>query len=172
MPGLLFGAAGLVLAVAMQWVGLYSRANTRLESWLLESVFRGELPAIVSLPVLILVTAVCCFGLAYAVLDSPGGWRRLILGITVLVLLFAMVPTLAVWHIYFPPFLPVVGVFWTWFCTMMYVNHHVMPCDMANSKPETQHPKPTAPDKTQTMVEKKETDAQHEKYKPKENLDG
>ncbi|MEJ6572127.1 MAG: hypothetical protein QNL01_00940 [Akkermansiaceae bacterium] len=128
-PSLLYGGIGLALAVAMQLVGLFKMGDARLKQSLLGSVFHGATPDVLAMPVLVIVAAIFCFGLAFAVLDSEATWRRVILGITALVIVFAMVPTLAVWNIYFSPFLPAIALFWTWFCTMMYVNHHVMPCE-------------------------------------------
>lgn len=166
--GLLYGGVGLALGMAMQWLGLFKRGDARLTSWLLESVFHGNTPEVLSLPWMVFVTAVFCFGLAYAVLDSSGMWRRLILGVTALILLLAMVPSFAVWNLYFSPFLPVVGAFWTWFCTIMYVSHHVMPCDGVNSQLAILNPQPQPLPLTKPVVE----DDGDKKYKPKEKLDG
>ena len=152
-PGLLYGGIGLALAVAMQLVGLFKMGDARLKQSLIGSVFHGAAPDVLAMPFLVIVAAVFCFGLAFAILDSAGAWRRVILGITALVIVFAMVPTLAVWNIYFSPFLPVIALFWTWFCTMMYVNHHVMPCDSLNSKFQTPNTNVVAA--AQPVVEKK-----------------
>lgn len=131
-PGLLYGGVGLALAITMHVVGLFKSGNSRLLDALLGSVFHGVAPNTLSVPFLVIISAVFCFGLAFAVLDTAGTWRRVVLGVTAFVLVFAMVPTFAVWQIYFSPFLPVVALFWTWFCTMMYANHHVMPCEAGN----------------------------------------
>lgn len=130
IPCVLYGSVGVGVALAMQVVGLLKNGDERLLGALLNPVFHGEMPGVLSLPVQLLITVVCCYGLAFIVLDSAGTWRRLLMGVTVLILVLAMVPTLAVWNIYFSPFLAAVGVFWTWFCTMMYVSHHHMPCEI------------------------------------------
>lgn len=195
-PGLLYGGVGLVLAMTMQMLGLFKSGDARLKKWLLEPVFHGDMPDTLVIPALILITAVFCFGLAFAILDSVGTWRRVILGITMMALTIAMVPTFAVWHVYFSPFVLLVGVFWTWFCTMMYVSHHVMPCDSLSFKIQTPNTKKGAPvepvvkkvaaeakaptrkmvkkktvkKQTKKKKEQKDTDA---KYKPKEKkVDG
>ena len=129
VSGLLYGGMGLLVSTMMQLLGLFKRPDTRLMTWMSDSLFRGEVPALLVLSVQVLIAALFCFGLAYAVLDSVSTWRRVVLGVTSLVLVLAMVPTFAVWGIYYSPFLPAVGVLWTWFCTMMYVNHHQMPCE-------------------------------------------
>lgn len=174
-PGLLYGGVGLSLAVAMQMLGLFMRGDARLQQALLDPVFRGRLPDVLSTPVLVMMGAALCWGLAFAVLDSAGTWRRIVLGVTMLVIVLAMVPTFAVWNVYFSPFLPLVGVFWTWFCTMMYVNHHVMPCDglslhnevLYNRVGLAAHPVAVKKEKAQDAQEK-DPDAKYQPRKPKE----
>ena len=124
-----------MLALAMQMTGLFKQGDTQLREKLLGAVFDGAAPEILTMPVLMIFAAVFSFGLAFAVLDSPGTWRRLILGITAVIVVLAMVPTFAVWQIYFSPFLPLIALFWSWFCSLMYANHHVMPCDVLLAKP-------------------------------------
>lgn len=130
VPCLLYGSVGVCLAMAIHAIGLFKASDERLLGLLLGPLFHGEVPQTLPMPVQLLGLIVFCYGLAFAVLDSPASWRRVLIGFTVLVLVLAMVPSLAVWNIYFSPFLLLVGVFWTWFCTMMYVSHHLMPCEV------------------------------------------
>ena len=119
----------MALALAMQLLGLFERGDARLQqslSWILSDSFQTA----VSEPVLFMVAAMFSFGIAFAVLDSPAAWRRIVLGLTALVLVLAMVPVCALWQIYFSPFFVVVAYFWAWFCTMMYTSQHVMPCEI------------------------------------------
>ncbi|MCP5536039.1 MAG: YIP1 family protein [Akkermansiaceae bacterium] len=172
-PVLLYGGVGLALAVAMQVLGLFKKGDARLENALLEPVFHGVTPGVLSMPVLVMIAAVFCFGIAFAVLDSVGAWRRVVLGVTALVIILAMVPTFAVWKIYFSPFLPAVALFWTWFCTMMYVNHHVMPCEVSSFKFQTPNTKVRAAsqpveEKVEVKQDEEEQDVDPDaKYKPK-----
>jgi hypothetical protein len=165
-PGLLYGGVGLALALAMQMLGLFMRGDGRLKQALLEPVFRGQLPDVLTTPALVIIAAVLCWGLAFAVLDSAGTWRRIVLGVTMVVIVLAMVPTFAVWNVYFSPFLPLVGVFWTWFCTMMYVNHHAMPCDGLSFKNEVLNTKIETT--AHPVAEKKEHDPDA-KYQPQKS---
>ena len=176
---MLYGTVGVCLALAMHAVGLLKRGDDWLLGILLGPVFHGQLPSVLSLPVLILVAAVFCFGLAFVVLDTVGTGRRVLIGVTVLVLVLAMVPTLAVWNIYFSPFLIVVGMFWSWFCTMMYVSQHLMPCEAAHAA----HIPPSiltvsSAYKTPPVSEKKEEvkvvlkEDKDKKYQPKEREQG
>lgn len=137
-PGLLYGGVGLALAAAMQITGLFKQGDSSLKEDLLSAMMNGVAPDVLATPVLLMVAAVFSFGIALAVLDSPGTWRRIVLGVTAMVVLLAMVPAFAVWQIYFSPFLPLIALFWSWFCTMMYVNHHLMPCEHAGAEPGNQ----------------------------------
>ena len=134
---LLYGALGFVVAAVLSLVGLLGRGDQYILSLLHVPVFQGEVTNVIGLPVLALVTGFICFGVAFAVLDSPRAWRRVILGFTVIVLVAALVPTFAVWNIYFPPLMSLIGVFWAWFSSMMYANHHCMPCDQVLVQPVT-----------------------------------
>ncbi|MBK1853478.1 hypothetical protein JO972_00750 [Verrucomicrobiaceae bacterium 5K15] len=184
---LLCGTVGLLLAVAMFWVGLLGKGDQRILDMLSQPVFRGTDPTILDTRVLIGLTLLACFGLSFAVLDSAGTWRRVVLGVTVLILVAALVPVLAVWEIYFPPMMTLVGVFWSWFCAMMYVSHHEMPCELLGAKPtpvktkKVDAPsaapakaKPVAEQPTTTKAKKKKRKASDadDKYKPKDLIDG
>lgn len=140
---LLCGALGLLVSGVLYRIGLLGKGDLKILNLLSQPVFGDTVPSHLSTPVLFLLTGLFCLGLAFAVLDSPGVWRRLVLGLTLLILVVAMVPTLAVWNIYFPPVVSLVGVFWTWFASMMYASHHQMPCDRITpqvQQPETQQP--------------------------------
>ena len=165
-PGLLYGGIGLALALAVQMAGLFKQGDVRLQELLLHNVFGGVAPEILTMPVLILFAAVFSFGLAFAVLDSPGVWRRLLLGITAIIVVLAMVPTLAVWHFYFSPFLPLIALFWSWFCSMMYANHHMMPCDISVAKP-AQLPLPASVEIVKDVQQEVRVDPDA-KYQPKD----
>lgn len=127
---LLYGGMGMVLAVAMQWLGIFKLGDMWLQQFL-SRVLIDSHPIAAPVSVLYGVAAFFAFGIAFAVLDSPANWRRVVLGITGLVLLLATVPVCALWQLYFSPFPVVMAFFWAWFCSMMYVSQHSMPCEMA-----------------------------------------
>lgn len=131
-PCLFHGTLGVSIAIVMQMMGVFRAGDDRLMAVLLKPVFHGQTPEGVSLLVQVMVCAVFCYGSAFVVLDTVGVWRRVVIGVSVFVLIVAMVPTLSVWSIYFSPFLTIVGVFWTWFFTLMYASHHVMPCEVVH----------------------------------------
>lgn len=178
MPGLLYGSVGLALSLALHWMGVLKRADVYLMELLHQPLFRGGNPNLPSMALLILLTAVFCYGVAFAVLDSPEVWRRVLLGVTAIVLSLAMIPAFAVWNIYFSPFIQIVGVFWSWFCVMVYTQHHSMPCDgrpfelrITDPEPELLEPLREVPKKS--VVAKKKTAKKkkklEDKYKPKES---
>lgn len=140
MPALLYGSVGLLLSYALHWIGMFKRADALLLESMSKPLFHegvADQPTMLSVMV---VAAVFCYGIAFAVLDSPSVWRRVLLGITAMILTVAMVPTFAVWNIYFSPFVQLVGVFWSWFCVVIYTQHHRMPCDSGYSKIDMSQP--------------------------------
>lgn len=164
-PCLLHGTLGLSLAIVVQVFGLLQLGDDKLMAALLHPVFHGVAPESVSLLVQVAVCAVLCYGIAFVVLDVAGVWKRVIIGVSVLVLVLAMVPSFAVWNMYYSPFLTVVGVFWTWFFTLMYANHHLMPCEVGH----VHQPLQTAPVLTPVSLPEPEViEDESRKYQPKE----
>jgi len=175
---LLYGALGFAVAGVLKWVGMLEKGDQKIFGLLHKPVFHEVVPNILGVPTLFVLTLIFCFGLAFAVLDSSGTWRRVILGFTLLVLVAAMVPALAVWEIYFPPMMCLVGVFWTWFSSMIYANHHQMPCDVSGPKVQVSDAKPdvvshpVAVDKIveesqEEKVKTRKPSGDTDKYKPK-----
>jgi len=144
-PCLLYGTLGVSIAIVMQILGLFKLGDDRLMAALLNPVFHGQAPEDVSLLVQVMVCAVFCYSIAFVVLDTAGLWRRVVMGVSLLVLVLAMVPSLAVWNMYFSPFLTAVGVFWAWFFTLMYANHHLMPCEVTPAHQPIQKPQIARP---------------------------
>jgi len=169
---MLYGGVSMALALAMQLLGLFELGDARLQqslSWILSDSFQ----TVVSEPVLFMMAAMFSFGIAFAVLDSPAAWRRIVLGLTALVLVLAMVPVCALWQIYFSPFFVVVAYFWAWFCTMMYTSQHVMPCEIGvDQKPYQPHaeihakPERSADSLAQNQASSSDAGGSHEVSKP------
>ncbi len=178
VPGVLYGSLGLGLSFALYWIGLFKRADAWLYELLHKPLFHESVAELPSMALMILAAAVFCYGISFAVLDSPSLWRKLILGITAIVLTLAMVPACAVWNVYFSPFVQLVGVFWSWFCVVLYTQHHRMPCDpvyaeirMSKPEPELLQPvekpvaEPVVIEHPHKIIDLAKT--QEEKYKPK-----
>ena len=76
-----------------------------------------------------LMTAVFAFGLAYAMLNTPGTWRRVMLWITALTLVAAWAPVLSL-AAHAPEITAAwVATLWSGVCALVYTTHHRMPCD-------------------------------------------
>ena len=147
IPGMLYGSVGVVLSFTLYWLGVFKRADSWLFDFLHKPLFHEGVPELLSMVIMATVAAVFCYGVAFSVLGSAGLWRKIVLGVTAIVLTLAMVPAFAVWNIYCSPVLQLVGVFWSWFCVVIYTQHHQMPCDpvhvdlqMAPPEPELLEP--------------------------------
>lgn len=129
-PAVTFVGISVLLALMLQFTGLLKPMNAAVLSLIQKPIFNGETPKMLDWPTLAIVACAFSLGVAFAVLDTPGKWRRFLLGLTALVIVIVFVPSLGVWGIYFPPALTLIALFWTWFCCVMYANHHLMPCDL------------------------------------------
>lgn len=164
VPGLLYGSVGLALGIALQWMGAFKRADGWIYEWLNKPLFRDSAPELPTIQLTTLIAAVFCYGLAFAVLDSVGMWRKVVLGVTAMVLTLAMVPAFAVWNVYFSPVLQITGVFWSWFCVVLYAQHHRMPCDSVHVSSVSKS------DSESSRESLNDSEAVHsdEKYQPKQ----
>lgn len=77
-----------------------------------------DFPAGVSWPLLGLI----CFGLAFAMIESPGGWRRLVLWISCGGVIAAAVPLAGLAARWLGPGGPMVAWLWTGVCGMIYAH--------------------------------------------------
>ena len=77
-------------------------------------------PQAASWPLLGLV----CFGLAFAMIESPGGWRRLVLWVSCGGVIAAAVPLAALASRWLGPGGPMVAWLWTGVCGMIYAHRH------------------------------------------------
>jgi len=65
-----------------------------------------------------------CFGLGFAMIESPGGWRRLVLWITCGGVVAAAFPVAALAARWLAPGGPMVAWVWTGVCGMIYAHRH------------------------------------------------
>ena len=78
----------------------------------------------------LLVLGVVVFGLALLLLEVPGTGRRALLALTVLVLMGAASPVMALWGTYWSPLGTLVSGGWCAFCATLWARHHPMPCEV------------------------------------------
>lgn len=125
LPAAAIGSLAMLLAGGLAAFGQLQRVDAWLSLRFLPGNAANDLPAWL----VWLGTAVVAYGLAVAMLGSPGTWRRLVLWISALVLILAWVPVLGLAS-YRPCITPwlVAGV-WSGLCSLAYVRNHRMPCE-------------------------------------------
>jgi len=129
VPLIIFGFVSLLLGVATELLGIFGGLTESLR----EACMNGGLTfnAEMGLPDTtgILVTAAGVFGLVGAMLGTPGGARRTIIGVSALFLTVTLIPAFAVWGIFWKPFGMIIAVLWGWLSATIYAHSHLMPCE-------------------------------------------
>ena len=69
------------------------------------------------------------FGLAIAILSTPGTWRRLVLWLSALVLIAAWAPVLSLASHAPDVAAPWIATAWSGLCALVYATNHHMACD-------------------------------------------
>ena len=129
VPLFVFGAVALLLGVMTEILGVFDGATAALRSvWESGNVALTQTAGVPDLSG-ILVTAAASFGLAGAVLMTPGDGRRAILGVSAIALTIAFLPAFAVWGVFWKPFGMSLAIFWSWFSSFLYARTHQMPCE-------------------------------------------
>jgi hypothetical protein len=119
-----------VLAVGLAWgmnlLGVLSAFDESVLSMLVRlggPDGLAELSQWLSWPLLGLI----CFGLGFAMIESPGGWRRLVLWISCGGVIAAAFPVAALGARWLAPGGPMVAWVWTGVCGMIYAHRHDAP---------------------------------------------
>jgi hypothetical protein len=132
VPVAVIGSLSILLAVGLDLLGILGRLNEAV----LEKVSQGKDPVFPnSLPDGLgwLVAVLCGFALPFAMLSVAGAWRRWVLWISTLFLMVSWIPVLVL-AAYAPVIcVPLVGVFWSGMCALVYASRHQMPCDPLGS---------------------------------------
>jgi hypothetical protein len=135
VPLIIFGFVSLLLGVAIELMGIFGGFTESLRETCLNGglIFNSEmgLPDTVG----ILVTAAGVFGVVAAILGTPGGSRRTIVGVSALFLTFTLIPVFAVWGIFWKPFGMIIAVLWGWLSATIYARSHLMPCEEVVGRP-------------------------------------
>lgn len=129
VPLMIFGFVSLLLGVAIEVLGVMKMATEELRGMCEEGglILTKEM----GLPGLegVLVTGAACFGLIAAILGTPGGGRRMVLGASAMFLTLSLILAFAVWGIFWKPFGMIVAVAWAWLSAGIYARSHRMPCE-------------------------------------------
>lgn len=132
-PLIILSLVALGLGYATEKMGIFNGANEALRGvWNDQNlVIESELglPGVVGIS----LTAVAIVGVVFAILGTPGGGRRMILGMSAVFLSVALLPSFAVWGIFWKPFGMILGVVWGWMSAAIYAHNHVMPCEISLS---------------------------------------
>lgn len=128
LPVAAIGALSLGLAAGLELFGILSRVNdgiARIVSRGGAETFPKQLPGWS----VWLAAALLVFGLAAAILNTPGPGRRVILWLSAIVLVAAWAPVLSL-AAHAPEIgAPWIATLWAGVCAMVYTARHRMPCD-------------------------------------------
>ena len=118
----------MILAVGLELLGFLSRLNADIARLVARNgaeTFPQHLPDWG----VWLATAAFAFGLAVAILGSPGSGRRVLLWLTAMVVVSAWAPVLSL-AAHAPAIAaPWIATLWSGVCAMVYATHHRMACD-------------------------------------------
>ena len=128
LPAAAIGSLSILLVAGLDLLGILARADL-VVSGLMSQGKSGAFPR--SLPdwSVWLATVFFAFGLACAVLNVPGTWRRWILWITALVLVAGWAPVLSLAARAPEIGAPLIATLWSGICALVYAGNHQMPCD-------------------------------------------
>ncbi len=129
IPVLVIGAVSFVLALAADGLGVFALPQAALRSVLVAGGFDFSRDLGVRNLSGIILALLCCFGMAVMVLGTPGLWRRVMLGMSMLALTLVLVPVFGVWGVFWKPLALVLGVLWSWGSSLFYTSRHRMPCE-------------------------------------------
>lgn len=128
VPATAIGGLSVLLAAGLAATGLLAR----LDAIIAAAVSRGgreTFPKHLPEPVIWLVTAVLAFGLAFAILATPGTARRLLLWITTVILVGTWAPVLSLAAHAPSVAAPWIATIWSGVCALVYASNHHMACD-------------------------------------------
>ena len=130
MPAVLITAGmGFVVAVALVLLGLLAPLDAGLISRLGDLFGGGESPLIVNPALGVALAGFASFGLSWALLNTPGTQRRIILWGVSLLLIAGLSPVFALFGAFLSPFAPLVACLWSGTCAVIYGMQHRMPCE-------------------------------------------
>ncbi|MGJ8696415.1 MAG: hypothetical protein ACSHYF_08850 [Verrucomicrobiaceae bacterium] len=128
-PLYVFSFVALILGVSAEAMGVFSGLNESLKGGLESGGMILDREAGIMGAWGFIGAAAVIFGLTGAVLATPGTGRRLVLGVTALVLAAALIPVFAVWGVFWKPFGLLLGLLWGWLSAFLYARVHRMPAE-------------------------------------------
>lgn len=128
VPAAAIGGLSIVLAAGLGALGALERVNGAIAGL----VSRGgaeKFPKQLSDGWIWLATVVFAFGLAFAMLGTPGQWRRVVLWLTAVVLVAAWAPVLSLASHAPEIAAPWIATVWSGVCSLVYAANHRMVVD-------------------------------------------
>lgn len=127
VPALAIGSLALVLAAGFGFAGIMDRVNDGIAAGLHVGTQTTK-----SLPewAVWLAAVVGAFGLSMAILSVPGTWRRVLLWVTALALVAGWGPVLVLAAREPVVAVPLLAVFWSGLCSLVYATRHRMAVDI------------------------------------------
>lgn len=128
LPACAIGGLSVLLAAGMEMLGAHRHMNAVISTLVSRGgseTFPNRLPDwSVWLAVMFFA-----FGLAFAMLSTPGLWRRILLWFSAVVLVTAWAPVLSLAS--YAPLIsaPWIAAVWSGVCALVYTSHHRMACD-------------------------------------------
>ncbi|MEO5916879.1 MAG: hypothetical protein ABIS50_21805 [Luteolibacter sp.] len=136
VPATIMGSLSLLLVAGLSVLGIMNRLDLLIS----KMVSHGKLETFPkSLPEwsLWLAAFVFAFGLSFSILSVPGGWRRVMLWLTALVVVAGWAPVLSL-AAHAPEIaMPWIATLWSGVCALVYAGNHRMDCDENFVKPAT-----------------------------------
>ena len=134
MPAAAIGGLSMVLAVGLDLLGVLMRMNAmiaRLVSRGGAETFPNTLPD----RWVWLAATVLAFGVAAAILGTPGQLRRGLLWLSAVILVVAWAPVLSLAARVPDIAAPCVATIWSGICALVYTSRHDMPADDSGNGP-------------------------------------
>jgi len=128
LPALAIGGMSLVLATGFHFLGLLGRIERSLLAIPGQLGLSGE-PRILPASIAWSVATALAFVLPWLLLQSPASWRRGVLWLTVLSLVFGWIPVMGLAAKWCPLAPSLVTVGWSGLCALIYGARHRMPCE-------------------------------------------
>ena len=128
VPSAAIGGLSMVLAAGLAILGAVETFDQSIASF----VSRGgaeTFPKHLHAAVIWSAASLFAFGLAWAILSTPGTWRRVVLWLSSVVLVAAWAPVLSL-AAHAPDIgVPWIATIWSGVCALVYSANHHMPCD-------------------------------------------
>ncbi len=128
LPALAIGGMSLALAAGFHFLGLLGRIERALLTIPGQLGLSGE-PQVFPAAIAWSVAAALAFVLPWLLLQSPASWRRAVLWLTVLALIFGWIPVMGLAAKWCPLAPSLVAVGWSGLCALIYGARHRMPCE-------------------------------------------